>query len=145
MNASKKAEHLATYFVSKTRDNGTEFVYLSEEAPQTLRDAVKEAHEDVLPNDWVYGTFADLLQKISEYNCETVDEIDDEYRHEIVDGCVDIYTHDLTAWLHENQALSYLEDACEGFVKEDGAWQLLARAQYLAIDEIMRNVIESLK
>jgi hypothetical protein len=140
---TKRAEHLRTFFKTKERDNGDTFVYTTDDRPQELQDAIYEAHEQQLPNDWIFGTFADLLQKVEEYDCENIEQLED-YRHEIVDSYVDIYTHDLTKWLHENQALSYLEDACDGFVSEDGAWQLLARAQYNAIDEVMRCVIDVL-
>lgn len=143
---NQKAEYYLSFFKSINLENGdSRIVYKDyDNTPEELQDAIKEAHEDILPNDWIFTTFADLLQKVTEYDCESIEQLED-YRAEIVDNQVDIYTHDLTKWLHDNQALSYLEDAYDGFAKEDGAWQLLAKAQYLAIDEVMRNVITLLE
>lgn len=146
MNIKEKAEHYSSFLESKQRDDGEWFVYMTDNRPQTLHDAMYAAHGGNLPDDWIFGTFADLLQKITEYDHETMDDLDDD-RSEIVDGQVDIYTHHLVAWLHNNNSfLSYLEDAMDSrtFVKEDGAWQVLAYAQYLAIDEIMGHVMDLL-
>lgn len=139
------ANNYLACFKHNTREaTGEEFVFLPENAPQELRDAIRNAHGDKLPNDWTYNTFADLLQKTTEYDCDSIDQLED-YRGEIVDSYVDIYTYQLTQWLHDEQALEYLEQASEGFVAEDGAWQLLARAQYLAVDEIMQHVLTLLE
>lgn len=146
MQTAQKAEHYLSFLDSKQRDNGEWFVFMRDNRPQALHDAMYEAHGDKLPSDWIFTTFADLLQKISEYNHETLDDLEND-RSEIVDSCTDIYTHDLTGWLHnDNSNLSYLEDAMSErtFVKEDGAWQVLAYAQYIAIDEIMQHVINLL-
>lgn len=143
---TQKAEYFCEFFTSDARNDGEPFTKLKDDAPQELRDAVRDAHGDRMPSDWVYSTFWDLLQKVTEYNCETIDNLED-YRHEIVDGYVDIYTHDLLNWLASSvDNLEYLENAVaeRHFVKEDGAWQLLAHTQYLAIDEIMGAIISLL-
>jgi hypothetical protein len=134
-------------FDSGTREaTGKSFVFLPDNAPAELREAVQKAHGDKLPNDWIYDTFADLLCKITEYDCDTIEQLE-EYRHEIVDSYVDIYTHDLTLWLHEQQALDHLSQvmAEHSYSEEDGAWQVLARTQFYAIDEIMSEIVTLLE
>jgi len=147
MTINEKATVYSKYLVAKKRDNGETFICMTDDRPQELHDAIYEAHDGALPSDWVFGTFADLLEKIDEYDIETIEDLE-ETRHEIVDNYVDIYTHDLLQWLASDVGnLEYLEDAMaeRHFVKEDGAWQVLAYAQYLAIDEVMRCVVSLLE
>lgn len=131
-------------FKSGKRAEGVSYVYLEDNADKKLIDSVHEAHGDKLPNDWVYGTYADLMQKVTEYDLKNIDDLE-EVRHEIVDGYVDIYTHDLTKWLaSDNNNVYYLGEAInEGIDNLDG-FQALAMAQYKAIDEVMNEVISLL-
>lgn len=145
MTIQQKAEKYHAMFISKTRDNGEDYVILADDASEDLQASIKQAHEDRFPNDWIYGTYADLMQRVTEYDLETFEQLED-VRHEIVDGSVHIYTHQLTAWLASDiNNVDYLAQAAsDGFVYEDGGWQLLARAQYLAIDEVMSEVMDLL-
>lgn len=140
----KTANTYLACFESNTREaTGKVFYYLPNNAPQELLEAVRNAHGEKLPSDWIYETFVNLLQKVTEYTIENIDQLR-EYAHEIVDGSVDIYTHELTLWLHEEQALEHLSQvmASHSYSEEDGAWQVLAATQYSAIDEIMQHVID---
>lgn len=142
----KEAEALAKQFTSKTRDNGESFVYVKEGAPNAefILQYVREAHDGRLPDDWVYGTFADLLSNISEYDVETPDDLDN-VRHEIVDSYVDVYTHELTKWLHSSvHNVEYLGRVQEEYGTETDGYRLLAMAQYMAIDEVMNHVVQML-
>lgn len=142
---ANKAREYVNYFETITRNNGDVVtVYKDiENTPQALRDAVYNAHNGSLPQDWNYTTFVTLLEKVADYDCKTIDDVD-IYRCEIVDGTVDVYTYQLTQWLHDTQALGYLEQAADGFVSDGGVWQLLAHAQYLAIDDIMSHIVDLL-
>jgi hypothetical protein len=139
----KKAEKALTFFIEGKRIYSEDtFVYLNEKAPEELRQAVKNAHGDSFPNDFVYGTFVDLLQKVTEYDDQrhNIEDI----RHEIVESECDIYTHDLTEWLADDiNNVGYLTEVMEEGGANDG-FQLLSQAQYKAIDEVMEHVISYL-
>jgi hypothetical protein len=145
MTISKKAKQYSNFFKSTDVNGGSIRIILKDDAPQELQDAIKSAHGDKMPNDFIYSTFADLLLKISEYGVDTVDDLQG-YAHEIVDGYVDIYTHEQLQWLASDiDNLEYLARAAQdGWSVDDGTWQLLARAQYYAIDEVMQHVINVL-
>ncbi len=143
MTITDKAKKYSDMFVSSTRDNGESYVYLKDEASEKLKDSVHEAHGDSLPDDWIYGTYADLMQKITEYELKTIDDLEN-VRHEIVDSYVDIYTADLTKWLASDiRNVHYLSDAISEGIADDG-FQLLTGAQFLAIDNVMNYVVELL-
>ena len=144
----QKADYYAAFFKTVEKADGKTIIALKDDAPQGLQDAVREAHGDKLPDDFIFATFADLLQRISEYDAETVDDLRDSgYDHEIVDSIVNIYTHDLLQWLASDiDNLEYLAQAVkEGWTVDDGTWQLLAFAQYYAIDEVMQHVLSLLE
>ena len=68
---------------------------------------------------------------------------------DMVDGRVDIYTANLTKWLNQSAShVYYLTEVLEGNDIKDG-FQLLALAQYRAIEEIWREttylIMEELK
>lgn len=142
----QKAKEYEEMFVSGTRQDGKSYVYLSDNASEELKESVRAAHYSKLPNDWIYGTYADLMQKITEYNLDTFDQLED-VRSEIVDSYVDIYTHDLTAWLAENiDNVNYITEIIEDGDSDDitDGFELLSRAQYNAIDEVMSEVMDLL-
>lgn len=137
MNINEKALKAVTRFEVKKRTDGTEYVVLNDSEGE-LYDAVREAHGDKFPDDWVYSTFLSLLERIGDYTIDNDDKLQ-EYRGEIVYSVVDVYTHDLTAWLHErNDNVYYLSQAIAD-VASDG-FSALTQAQYIAIDEVMNSV-----
>jgi hypothetical protein len=60
---------------------------LSESAPSWVRDAVQEAHQGSLPNDWVYDVCKSLFDS---YDASTVKDAYD-FAHEFAEREVDIY------------------------------------------------------
>jgi hypothetical protein len=131
-----------THFESKKR-HGTddEIILLKISAPEALRDSVREAHGNRLPDDWIYQKYHDLLAAFSERDIKSLDDFE-ETRTEIVDGHVDIYTSDLTAWLNgHNTNVYYLTEVLEEGGVTDG-FRLLMQAQYKAIDEIASEVVD---
>ena len=140
MTIQEKIEKYSNYFEIGTRNDGSKYTFLKDNTPAKLAVAVREAHGDRFPDDFIYSTFSDLLQRLSEYTINNMDDIEN-YRHEIVDGYVDIYTHDLIKWLASDIAnVYYITQAIEEFGATDG-FQVLSTAQYIAIDEVMNYVI----
>ena len=132
---------MTKYFETGERQNGESYVFLKDNAPQELKDAIQQAHGERLPDNFIYQTFLRLLESIEDFG-----EIEDyeDVRHEIVDGLVDPYTSNLTKWLNDsNLNVHYLTEAMEEGA-EDG-FQLLMVAQYKAIDEIYSSVVSLLE
>lgn len=144
MTITDKAKMYSDMFVTDTRNDGQPFVKYTDDATQELKDSVRKAHGDRFPDDWIYSTYAGLLEKITDYSIDDIDGLED-VSHEIVDGYVDIYTSDLTKWLNEdNRNVYYLTQALEEFRPTDG-FKLLEIAQYCAINDVMTEIIELLR
>lgn len=144
MDIKELAEKYAGQFTTTKRGNDT-IVIFTDNANKKLRDAVYKAHGDRLPNDWIFSIFSSILDAVGQYNAGTIEELEDN-RGEIVDGLVDVYTSDLTAWLNESPANVYYitESQEENGATTDG-FQILAMAQYKAIDEVFGSVVELLE
>ena len=119
--------------------------FIKQTAPVGLHDAIRNAHGDRLPDDFIFSKFEDILSRLEDYTINKADDLDDN-RPEIVDSMVDVYTSDLTAWLAEDiRNVYYLNEALESHTERDtDGFKLLAMAQYLAIDEIYGAVAEYL-
>ncbi len=113
-------------------------VVLKPDHDEALQNSIREAHQGLLPHDWIYDTYNSILENLTNYTLDSLDDLE-EYRHEIVDGLVDVYTYDLTAWLHSSNTFqSYLDQAVQEL---DAKENILMVAQYLAIDEIYTEVV----
>lgn len=129
--------------VVKQVDNSTIW-FLKDSADKDLKQSVYDAHEGSYPKDYIYGTYLCILENLLNYDIENIDDIDD-IRHELVDSMVDIYTYDLTEWLHsDNSNVYYLDKAINEYGCKNG-FELLATAQYIAIDEVFEYVFNLLK
>ena len=113
----ERIKQYADAFESKKRTStGENIVILKDNAPEELKKSVQDPHGERLPDNWIYGTFADLMQRLTEYTINGPDDVD-EYRAEIVDGMVDIYNKDLTDWLNNSY---YNVEACDEAAREFG-------------------------
>lgn len=128
-----------------TTKRGDETIVIFNNESNELHNSVMGAHETRLPNDWIFEKYLEILERLGEYDIESIDNIEDN-RHEIVDGIVDIYTSDLTAWLNDsNMNVEYLSEALEEYGKPESGFQVLTQAQYKAIDDIFNYVLELLQ
>lgn len=135
-----------SYFTTKTLKGGDDtIVVLKDDAPESLRDSIHEAHGDRMPDDWIYGKYQSILADLSGYTITCADDIE-ENRAEIVDGLVDAYTSDLTAWLNISpHNVYYMTEAQEEYGAQEDGFKILQMAQYKAIDEIYGEVANYLK
>jgi len=88
--------NLSKFFVDDKRDNGESFVKTTDDRPEWLQDAIREAHCSDLPNDWIYET--------SRAVCGAIDDgalTDDDSLHEWSDSYVDVYTRDRMQWVSD--------------------------------------------
>lgn len=139
-NERTLARSMAARFTRRTRDNGTEFVTLTDAAEEWMRDVAREAHGEMLPDDWRYETLASAVEFIA-------DEEDwDDRRYEWADGVTDVYTSALAAWLGSSvQRFAWVDMAREEFGQDDEpltTW--LMRGQYLEACEVFDLVARAL-
>lgn len=140
MKLSKRIEKYANEFTTHKRGEETIIVFNNES--KELHDAVFNAHGDKLPNDQIFDTFHSILETLTGYDIDSMDDVE-EYRHEIVDGLVDIYTYDLTSWLNNDISNTYyLDQAIQEYEAKEN---ILPVAQYIAIDEIYSEVLNLLE
>lgn len=134
------APTIASYFKSGTRDNGERFVTLTDERPEWLQDAVRDAHRGTMPNDWIYDECRAAVEAFEDQTIEDEDDV-----HEYVDGRVDVYTKALYQWaadfcLTDTWSEAEVEAAEFGEIPETE--RLIAQIQYCVIRyiaEVMRN------
>lgn len=144
MTLSEKIQQYSDSFESKTRKGDETYTVLKYNRAEELHESVFQAHGDRMPSDWIFATYADLMQRLTEYEINSLDDVE-EYRHEIVDGYVDVYTSDITQWLADDiRNVNYITDALESGVEMREGFQLLAMAQYMAIDDIYGEIIHLL-
>lgn len=134
---------LGDMWVTKTRtadavrpddDEALKFSSVVDDCPEWLTDAIREAHDGMLPNDWVYAECRAACERIDDDT-----DGDGDWLHEHADGRVDVYTSALYRWAAElcNSGLfaaaqERLDDM--GGPEEDATIERrIAQAQYCAI------------
>jgi hypothetical protein len=131
MTIQEKAEKALKFYITKQRDTGESFFTLKDDAPECLNDLNREAHDNMMPDDWRYKFIYEALSAIEGY--KNPDKI-------ILEA--DCYTCDLTEWLHSNNSrVWYLTEAIEQFNPDDG-FELLSTAQKIEKHEVL-NIVRS--
>lgn len=130
-------------FERRTRDDGEEFTTLdSDTAPGWLRGLVREAHGDLLPDDWRYEAIRDALGDIELADGRDLDDLE----HEFADR-VDVYTGALLAWLASHSSrVGYCDGAqSEGLTPDNpDVVSLIRLGQYMERREVFASVAQSL-
>lgn len=113
---------LAEAFIEDTRADGSKFIRLRDERPEWMRDAVREAHGDALPNDRHYAAARDVALYLAECSIERSGDDFSDFDSDVCDACssaaeslTDVYTSHLIAWLHETPGAI---DACDEAAEE---------------------------
>ena len=136
----KSLQDLASYyykfFTTNERPNGDKIVVLKDDAPEELKELVRDAHGDMLPDDYKYRFIEDALGNFADYDDpdSAIDEMES-----------DVYTSDLTEWLNSsNNRVYYLSDALSEYGVNDG-FQALSLAQLQEKREVAWAVKDSLE
>ena len=131
-----KASEAVSYF--KPHQNPDRDTYtLVSDAPAWVSDLVREAHGDLLPDDYRYRFIADALYALAD--ADDPDDIDPE---------PDVYNTDLLAWASSSATrfAGYCEDALADWGTEAGGFtQLIAIAQVEERREVLDLVREFLE
>lgn len=135
------ARRMARRFTQRTREDGTKYTTLTDEADEWMRDVVREAHGDMLPDDWRYEAIASAVEFIAEE-----DDADDR-QDEWADGYVDVYSSALIEWLGSHGARAgYVQEARDDFgdAGED-VWEEIRRGQFYEAREVIGLVLGALE
>jgi hypothetical protein len=128
---------LAAYFQRRTREDGSTYVTLAEDRPEWLYDAVRDAHDGELPNDWRYQICSAIVDALA----------DGAEPEEIADSLVDVYTHDLLAWLSDNVGRAdNVNEALEEYIADvdNGIDRIIAAGQYLCIERMVQVLADAI-
>lgn len=133
-------------FETAKRPDGDEFTRTKDGAPEWLRDLVREAHGEFLPDDWRYEAIRAALGAIHDAGAETADDLDD-LAHEFADGHVDVYNHARLKWVSSHLArASYVDRAREELGAPDAdLFDQLGLGQYQEALEVFASVRQSLE
>lgn len=132
--------NLASYFKRETRTNDETFYTLKDDAPEWLRAAVQEAHDDRLPDDWVYAEcYA---------SCCAIDDgsLTEDDLHGHVDGQVDIYTQKVFQWAADfclSSLWAHAEERAEDLGDGGTLVERIQRIQYCAIESICQTILSA--
>ena len=111
-----------------------------------LRDAyqtlVRKCHNDELPNDWRYEKIKHLVERLIEYEKESLEDYQD-ILHEVVDSCVDISTSAQFQWLADMPSRAeFMDDSY--MADSDKLSQLAAARQYEELDFMANTLLTEL-
>ncbi len=87
--------NFTSHFVIHTRADGETHTKLADDAPAWLEDAVREAHQGDLPNDWVY---AECRAAAEAFDAGDLAAAEDDCVHDHADARVEVYTRELYQW-----------------------------------------------
>lgn len=135
----KVAGEALAYFVRKPgTDERPAFFTLTDDAPEWITALVREAHGDMLPDDFRYEAIRHAVSYIEEVG-------DEENAHGFADSMVDVYTSDLLAWLGSNtQRVGYVDEARSELGGRNSIIEEIAQGQYEELSEVYHSVYASL-
>lgn len=128
---------LATYWERHARV-GAAFYCLTDTAPEWIKDAVREAHGDESPDDWVHEQCYDVCIAIDNGAIGGPDDA-----AEWADSNGDVYTAALLRWAAGDlNRLSYCDEAAsEGLITEKATMEERLRiGQFVQLERIARAI-----
>lgn len=135
---------LVDHFVKKIRasETGSRYFWtLRDNAPEWLHNAIRDAHQTDLPNDWIYG--------MCQLACEAIDDgsLTEDTLSEFADSMVDIYTADRFHWAAEmclSSTFGYAEEQAKEIGGESNdISDMLGKIQYFAIEYIAQVILNA--
>ncbi len=135
---------LASFFTKITANDGSERTICTDDAPEWLTEAIEDAHQGDLPNDWIYDECRAA--------CEAIDEgslTDDDSVHEHADCRVEIYTKPLFQWAADmclSSTYSHAEEEANDIIDHNADGDTVKRftaIQYCAIATIARVILSA--
>jgi hypothetical protein len=125
-----------------TREDGSGYVRVKDDAPEWVRDLAHAAHGDMLPDDWRYDVIQDALGTIADADEDAdLDDLASDFSDE-----ADVYNSDLLAWVGSNGSRSgYVDEAVEDFGAARDFYHSLQMGQYMERGEVFGLVLSALR
>jgi hypothetical protein len=147
MNSTTNIHQLAgiAYNAFERIERGEDYITtLKDDAPEWVRDLVRAAHGDMLPDDWRYDAIRSALW-VHIHNDESHDL--DEMGTEWADGYGDVYTGARLKWLASNlNRPAYCDEAREeGLSAGEDIVELIGAGQYMEAREVWGLVVTALE
>lgn len=135
------AEQMSKAFEGGKRDNGDEFRKLKQDSPDWMQAVVRNAHGDMLPDDFRYRFIESAVDHFAEEDSDP-----DDYG-EGVDSAVPVYNATRLQWIASNlRRANYVDDAVSEFGMEDfNLFQALGYGLYAEISEVFGQVSQALQ
>lgn len=137
---------LLSSFKESTRSDGSKHLILSAGSPDWMTEAVREAHDEELPNDSRYQLIRDCLQALSDDGVESLEEAL-EASYELSKDLVPVFTGELLQWF--SQMPRRLGDCDEALnrerVSELTSYEILSQGFRLAAEEVISSLADSLE
>jgi hypothetical protein len=142
-NLQKLAKELGDAFVQDKRNDGTMFYHLKDGSPQWMTDAIHKAHDELMPDDWIYEQCYHLADSIAQSDPDKWDD----YISEWADSLVDVYNADRTKWLASNLYYgAYVDEAVEELGHSDqGIFGDIGIGQYRMTEQIAYALIQGIR
>jgi hypothetical protein len=134
-NIQTLAKEASAYMTTDTRPNGERFYKTTDNCPDWFSDLVREAHGEMMPDDYRYRFISEALDAFADYD-------DTDSALEQIEA--DCYTYNLIEWLGSNLTRQYYTDEA----LENGApdtFAMLYNGQAQEKDEVYRSVLQSLE
>jgi len=135
--------------LSKLTVQNGKVIACSSDRDDTDFDLLRDFHgTDIMPDDFRWDHILRLLERLTEYEFDSVDYIEDHgIDHEIIDSLVDVYTGHLTAWLaSHNSRVEWCNEAVTSqLVDGSDIIKTIQYGQYLEIQMIMNNILSYLE
>lgn len=138
---SKIASQETKNFKTRLRADKTSHVVYKKDDGE-LYDFIREMHDGILPNDWLFKTIRDLLESLADTDAETPDEARDYLLNNIEP---DIYNVDLYEW-QQNFGDHWTEEARENGLIGDNMTVIeqIQAGQFFHIENIAHALIDAL-
>lgn len=142
------AAALSEAFEHKERDQPNEFgdkdfVSLRKGSPEWMTDAVRTAHDGIMPNDWIYAACNSMADHMAEREPEEWDDAVSEW----ADGEVDVYNAARTRWLAAHLDFgAAVDEAVEELGHSDqGVFGDIGLGQYRVLERIAYALIAAVR
>jgi hypothetical protein len=144
------ASDAAAFFTTKRRDEADEtsqFVSLTGDVPEWLREMVYRAHGDMLPDDYRYAMVDSALDLIATLDDDVTETTLDEIGSEFADNEVSVYNRDRLDWLSSSltRAAFVDEAAEEGLIAPDAdTFTRIGVGWYTEAEQVWSTVVQCL-
>ena len=126
-----RASEVAEAFTSRSREDGSSYVCLKEEAPlrEEITEAVFAAHDGEMPEDWRWNICRAAAEAAAADPSSELQEIADA----VAEDLSTVYQSELLSWFAEKPSrLSYVEEAAESLGRQESAIAELHLGQWFA-------------